>query len=70
MLENDNVLEAITMILICLLTLIIRQLLNLGNHNLLREQQHVKWKKEQKLFQVVLTDSEFNTLLDETNYVD
>ncbi|CAD8105140.1 unnamed protein product [Paramecium primaurelia] len=70
MLKNDIFLEALTMVLICLITLIVGNLLNHGTKNSAREQQHVRWKSEKNQFSVVLTDSEFNTLLDETNYID
>ncbi|CAD8126183.1 unnamed protein product [Paramecium sonneborni] len=70
MLKNDIILEAFTMVLICFLTFIIGQLLNLRTKTPAREQQHMRWKQEKNQFSVVLTDSEFNTLLDETNYID
>ncbi|CAD8211179.1 unnamed protein product [Paramecium octaurelia] len=70
MLKNDISLEALAVVSMCLITLIVVHLLKQGSKNSAREQQHVRWKQEKNQFSVVLTDSEFNTLLDETNYID
>ncbi|CAD8127717.1 unnamed protein product [Paramecium sonneborni] len=68
MLKNDLLVEGITIMIISLIFLMIGQNWKLYKGELGRNGKNARQRQEKCQFSDILTDSEFNTLLDETNY--
>ncbi|CAD8161530.1 unnamed protein product [Paramecium octaurelia] len=70
MLKNDLLMEGITILIVSLIFLIIGLGMNRSNGESGRMGKNARQRQEKCQNSDILTDSEFNTLLDETNYIE
>ncbi|CAD8113704.1 unnamed protein product [Paramecium primaurelia] len=70
MLKNDLLIEGITILIISMIFLIVGLFWNRSKGEFGRMGKNARQRQEKCQFSDILTDSEFNTLLDETNYIE
>ncbi|CAD8209997.1 unnamed protein product [Paramecium pentaurelia] len=70
MLKNDFLIEGITILIVSMIFLIVGLFWNRSKGEFGRMGKNARQRQEKCQFSDILTDSEFNTLLDETNYIE
>ncbi|CAK84238.1 unnamed protein product (macronuclear) [Paramecium tetraurelia] len=70
MLKNDLLIEGITILIVSMIFLMVGMVWNRGKGECWRMGKNARQRQEKCQFSDILTDSEFNTLLDETNYIE
>ncbi|CAD8125911.1 unnamed protein product [Paramecium sonneborni] len=70
MLKNDLLMEGITIVIVSILFFMIGLFWKCGNGEFGRIGKNARQRQEKCSYSDILTDSEFNTLLDETNYIE
>ncbi|CAD8114312.1 unnamed protein product [Paramecium primaurelia] len=70
MFKNDLLMEGITILIVSMIFLMIGYNLSSSKGEFGRIGKNARQRQEKCQFSDILTDSEFNTLLDETNYIE